>query len=143
MAARRRGVLLYPPRSGDLREPPVTSIRWELLAKGQADTEYFSALDELLERCGGAGQSVEATRSQAALTDVGKVVWNFSNVPSNVDLGSGGGEGKHYLYDHPYSTNTTLMHEVLDRVAMQIEAMGAACGAPGQGDRETSLPVGT
>ena len=48
------------------------------------------------------------------------------DVPSNIDLTSGG-LGKHYHYDEPYSTNTTLMHEVVDGVAMQIEIVAAAC----------------
>ena len=63
---------------------------------------------------------------QAVLEAVGKVVWNFSDVPSNIDLTSGG-VGKHYHYDEPYSTNTTLMHEVVDGVAAQIEIVAAAC----------------
>ena len=64
---------------------------------------------------------------RVVLEAVGKVVWNFSDVPSNIDLTSGG-VGKHYHYDEPYSTNTTLMHEVVDGVATQIEIVAAACG---------------
>ena len=63
---------------------------------------------------------------RVVLEAVGKVVWNFSDVPSNIDLMSGG-LGKHYHYDEPYSTNTTLMHEVVDGVAAQIEIVAAAC----------------
>ena len=63
---------------------------------------------------------------RVVLEAVGKVVWNFSDVPSNIDLTSGG-VGKHYHYDEPYSTNTTLMHEVVDGVAAQIEIVAAAC----------------
>lgn len=149
------GVLLYPPQSGNISDAPATSIRWELLAKGLADSEYFSTLDHLTtsaaRRAGSctsitsAGRAVAATsccrevaRSHAALEAVAQVVWNFSNVPSNVDFlpttGPTGSSpdsapvGKHYHYDEPYSTNTTLMHQVLDNVARQIEAVRAACG---------------
>jgi hypothetical protein len=72
------------------------------------------------------GFTAGVVRSQAVLEAVGKVVWNFSDVPSNIDLTSGG-VGKHYHYDEPYSTNTTLMHEVVDGVAAQIEIVAAAC----------------
>ena len=129
------GVLLYPPRDGNLTEAPATSIRWELFAKGLADAEYFARLDAMATRAldGCAADAAasrccrEAARSQAVLEAVGKVVWNFSDVPSNIDLTSGG-VGKHYHYDEPYSTNTTLMHEVVDGVAAQIEIVAAACG---------------
>ena len=131
-------MLLYPPRDGNLTEAPATSIRWELFAKGLADAEYFARLDAIATRAldGCAADAAasrccrEAARSQAVLEAVGKVVWNFSDVPSNIDLTSGGG-GKHYHYDEPYSTNTTLMHEVVDGVAAQIEIVAAACGEQG------------
>ena len=132
------GVLLYPPQSGDLHQPPASSVRWELLAKGLAEAEYFSKLDLLLlsRRCAPDGLLRSAccraaTASHAALQDTSKVVWNFSSVPSNVDQ-LVEGPGKHYSYDHPYSTNTTLMHQVVDRVAEQIEAMLLACGGVGE-----------
>ena len=123
-----------PPRDGNLTEAPATSIRWELFAKGLADAEYFARLDAIATRAldGCAADAAasrccrEAARSQAVLEAVGKVVWNFSDVPSNIDLTSGG-VGKHYHYDEPYSTNTTLMHEVVDGVAAQIEIVAAAC----------------
>ena len=114
------------------------------MARGLADAEYFAILDGLLTRWASVASSrggacgAALAHAPAALNATARVVWNFSDVPSNVDeavvegrfrpRAQGGGalagrrvdgSGKHFHYDQPYSTNTSLMHEVLDGVAMK------------------------
>ena len=116
--------LLYPPRSGDPSDPAVSSIRWELVAKGLADAEYFVALQRLrrgLARCYADGATELAgiiASSNAALDAVGSVVWGFTYPQYTDQHWSGPGA--------VYADNTTRMHEVLDGVAAQIGAASAA-----------------
>ena len=120
--------LLYPPRSGDPSDPPVSSIRWELAAKGQADVEYFVALQRLrrgLARCysnANASSTAELSGTiagaTAALDAVGSVVWNFTYPQYTDQHWSGPGA--------VYADNTTRMHDVLEGVAAQIRAASAA-----------------
>eukprot|EP01052_Picozoa_sp_SAG31_P028510 SAG31_NODE_2758_length_5132_cov_298.156672_5_plen_621_part_00 len=131
--------LLYPPFDNDWMVP-VSSVRWNLLARGLEDVEYFVALDNLLVRrlakgkmCAmmmegsvanneGGNMSVISrvaatrraccalfTKATLALDAVGQVVWAF---PDSRNLSTA-----------PYSTNTTLMHVVLDGVAAAIESI--------------------
>lgn len=119
--------LLYPPRSGDPSDPAVSSIRWELVAKGLADAEYFVALQRLrrgLARCYADGATELAgiiASSNAALDAVGSVVWGFTYPQYTDQHWSGPGA--------VYADNTTRMHEVLDGVAAQIGAASAALRA--------------
>jgi hypothetical protein len=121
--------LLYPPLGAESMAP-ISSVRWDLMAKGLEDAEYFYLLDALadeLEVTAAASQRAsEAPQgadrrsrvhglvrgARAALDAVGSVVWEF---PASKDL-----------RDAPYSVNVTLMHNVLDCVARQIEAVQAA-----------------
>ena len=130
------GSVLYPPLAG---MPPalVSSIRWELFAKGLEDAEYFfqldSALYQLRQRSLTSVQRVhvhgndtgcihratgcinrrgaEAT-ALAALDRVKAVVWSF---PGSRNISD-------FKVD-TYSTNVSLVHEVQDRVALALERM--------------------
>ena len=127
--------VLYPPLDGSSMEP-ISSVRWELLAIGLQDVEYFHALDVLAQRlelagagCGGGNRKTSmgedcnetsaktdtdavamccnaARSAKAALDRVGDVVWGF---PSSTNLSSA-----------TYSDDVVLMHSVLDGVLEQI-----------------------
>lgn len=119
--------VLYPPLGAESMAP-ISSVRWDLMAKGLEDAEYFYRLDalsgELESRARCDGKHLNRTDifprdigtllhecgvvrdAKAALDAVGSVVWEF---PASKNLS-----------DAPYSVNVTLMHDVLDTVARQI-----------------------
>ena len=71
------GFLLYPPRRGEppkepVLEPPVDSIRWELIREGLEDREYFWTLRKLIEeaeRRGLRNEAMERAREALKLPD--------------------------------------------------------------------------
>ena len=133
------GFLLYPAEQDapnlasrvPMPNPPSNSVRWELFAQGLADSEYFFLLDRTAEdaarRRGGCGgnhsgsgggggaccKAVAAARG--ALDAVGSVVWNFTAISQFGEVG------------RPFSTSTSLLHEVKDNVAMAIEGVQRGC----------------
>ena len=113
--------LLYPPLGGDSMVP-ISSLRWDMLRKGLEDAEYFHRLDaladSLVER-GGCDALPEAStecdaarRARGALDRVSEVVWAF---PDSKNLSSA-----------PYSSDSRLMHDVLDEVGAAIRQAQAA-----------------
>ncbi|MBN2025075.1 MAG: DUF4091 domain-containing protein [Pirellulales bacterium] len=76
------GRFIYPPlaaavpgKSGDqpVLEPPVSSIRWEMLREGVEDYEFLYRLRELLESRRGGLPADEAVRIESLLTDLDSI----------------------------------------------------------------------
>jgi len=109
---------------------PVSSVRWNLLARGLEDVEFFVALDKLLTNKLAGGEACYstsahgddhalaccslATEASSALDAVGDVVWDF---PDSKNLSSA-----------PYSSDTGLLHRVLDGVAVAINRVESSLG---------------
>ena len=73
------GFLLYPPRRGEppkepVLEPPVDSIRWELIREGLEDREYFFILRELLKKAEGKMREEALAEAKEALKLPDKLV---------------------------------------------------------------------
>lgn len=71
------GRFFYPPNrlgAGDTTtpfvEPPVVSMRWEMLGAGVQDWEYFTLLRPLVTRCAGRGDRSPGLRRARALLTV-------------------------------------------------------------------------
>eukprot|EP00662_Eupelagonemidae_sp_cell21_P035338 gene35338-18595_t len=111
--------LLYPPRAGtDHPAAFVPSIRWEMLRLGAADAARLSQLDALASRCR-ADASCAAARA-AALRAAGAVIARVRDVVWGTPPTIEAVRPADTAADHPYSTNVTLMHDVLDGAAAAI-----------------------
>ena len=102
------GTEFYPPRGPTSPVPdekgPIPSIRIELWRKGLEDAQRFFTLQRLL-----LASPSPPSGAWAALDAVGDVIWDFPVHAS--PLGEPAA---------PYSTNTTLLHAVLENVAQWI-----------------------
>jgi hypothetical protein len=115
--------LLYPGTGPGAAEqelvPLSSSIRWELLRKGLEDAEYFFMLDRLVtsakdrttESDGGDCPTLILS-AETALGRVGEVVWGFPRM-------------NQFDASCPYSTNSSLLHDVQEGVARSIEQLVA------------------
>ena len=118
-------MLIYPGvgPGAQLQEqvPLSSSVRWELLRTGLEDSEYFFMLDRLSASAGracatladatGDGCCSAHADAEQALTRVSEVAWGFPRMDQFDDATC------------PYTTNTSLMHEVKEGVATSIEGL--------------------
>ncbi|MCD6505185.1 DUF4091 domain-containing protein [Candidatus Poribacteria bacterium] len=100
------GFLLYPPRRGEppkepVLEPPVDSIRWELIREGLEDREYFFILRELLKEAEGKMREEALAEAKEALKLPDKLVRSPTD----------------------FSTDPEELFEARDRVARAIEKL--------------------
>lgn len=120
--------------------PPVTSIRWELQRQGLEDSERFYFLANLRrslsQEC---GEESQESRSEccallsrgSALDRVREVVWAFPWLGGH-EMWSWedhkcGPRADDSCSNHPYSTNTSLLHDVLDEVSTEAIALIGKC----------------
>ena len=128
-----QGVLLYPPWPGaSLFNGVISSIRWEATRAGLEDAEYLMLLlDRItslrnvcrisrgLSRCRNGSNDIRAVVDAAAdaLKRVDSVVWDFPEcewIALPVSQ-------RRWNITEPYTQNISLVHEVLDRVALAIQ----------------------
>eukprot|EP01051_Picozoa_sp_SAG22_P006084 SAG22_NODE_386_length_11304_cov_3.084694_1_plen_777_part_00 len=124
------GVLLYPPWPGaSLHDGVISSVRWEATRMGLEDAEYLMMLLDLLRGlcskvetvCGGDAVSLVHS-AVAALERVDEVVWGWPD-SAWVALPV---QDRRWNITEPYSSNTSLVHDVLDTVAAAIEEFDRA-----------------